>query len=91
MENKKLIFYNLIDFFPKKEIIKIEYDLLTLEEKKIYKMYIYSLPFMEDDVKDGIWEYLNGWLEDYDRLCRKYTKVKRKYEKRKREAMLWGI
>ena len=91
MKNKRLIFYSLIDFFPRKEIIKTEYEALSLKEKRIYKMYVYSLPFMEDDIKDEIWEYLNNWLEDYKKLCHKYNKARKKYERRKREEKIWDI
>lgn len=85
------MFYSLLDFFPKKEIIKAEYNSMTKEQKQQYKMYVYSLPFMEEDIKDRIWEYLNDWLEDYDKLCKKYKKVKIRYEKRKKEETLWNI
>ena len=42
MENMK--FYGLLDFYPKKEEIKKNYDLLTVDEIIQYKMYVYSLP-----------------------------------------------
>lgn len=88
---KRIMFYSLLDFFPKKEIIKAEYNVMTKEQKKQYKMYVYSLPFMEDDVKDEIWEYLNNWLEDYNKLCSKYEKTKRRYDKRRKEINQWDI
>lgn len=84
-----MVFYSIIDFFPRRELIKKRYDLLTLEEKNQYKMYIYSLPFMEDDIKDEIWEYLNDWLEDYEKLCKKYYKAKKRYDKRREQQ--WDI
>ena len=87
--DKKMVFYSIIDFFPRRELIKKRYDLLTLEEKNQYKMYIYSLPFMEDDIKDEIWEYLNDWLEDYEKLCKKYYKAKKRYDKRREQQ--WDI
>lgn len=88
---KRIMFYSLIDFFPKKEIIKAEYVSMTKEQKQQYKMYVYSLPFMEEDIKDRIWEYLNDWLEDYDKLCIKYNKAKKRYDKRRMEETLWDI
>ena len=88
---KRIIFYSLLDFFPRKDIIKSEYEMMTEEEKIQYKMYVYSLPFMEDDVKDEIWEYLNNWLEDYDKLCNKYIKAKIRYDKRRMEETIWDM
>ena len=88
---KNMIFYNLLDFFQRKETIKEEYDLLTIDEREIYKMFVYSLPFMEEDIKDEIWEYLNDWLEDYEKLCYKHDRAKRRYEKRKKEEQIWDM
>ena len=76
------VFYGLIDFYPNKENIKEIYNNLTKEEKKIYKMYVYSLPFMEDNIKDLIWEYLNGWEETLFELSKKYREQIIKNEKR---------
>lgn len=81
--NKDLIFYSLLDFYPKKEQIKSSYGLLSVEEITIYKMYVYSLPWTDDDVKDLIWEYLNDWsIEVLSELGKKYRKKKLKNDKR---------
>lgn len=85
------MFYGILDFFPKKELIKAEYNSMSKEKKEQYKMYVYSLPFIDDDVKDGMWEYLNGWMEDYNKLCDKYNRAKLKYDKRRLEEGLWRI
>lgn len=77
-----MIFYSLLDFFPRKEQLKQDYDLLTLEEKELYKMYVYSLPWSDDDIKDLMWEYLNGYEECLFDLSRKYRIKKRKNDKR---------
>jgi hypothetical protein len=79
------VFYGLIDFFENKETILKIYQKLNIDEIEIYKMYVYSLPFMEDDIKDNIWEYLNGSLESRLILKSKYEKEKRKLEKRRLE------
>ena len=94
MENME--FYSLVDFYPKKEAIKKCYDLLSIEEIKNYKRFVYSLPWMDDDTKDLIWEYFNDWsLEIWSKLAIKYRahiekneRVLKKYEeedKRKNE------
>ncbi len=82
MEDKRLIFYSLLDFYPKRESIRLIYDELDLKHKQIYKMYVYSLPWMDDDIKDLIWEYLNEWEEGIFDLARKYRIKKAKAEKR---------
>lgn len=83
---EKIKFYGLLDFYPNKEEIKKEYDLLTYNEIAEYKLYVYSLPFIEDDVKDLIWEYLNGdWgidLKTIFELSKKYRIKKERNDKR---------
>lgn len=84
--NKELTFYSLLDFYPRKEQLKNAYDLLSTEEIIIYKMYVYSLPWMDDDVKDLIWEYFNDWsVECLSELAKKYRKKKQKVDKRQKE------
>lgn len=80
---KELVFYSLLDFYPKKEKIKEEYEKLELDEKIQYKMYVYSLPFEEEYIKDLMWEYLNGWEEAIFDLAKKHRQKKEKFEKRK--------
>ena len=82
MKDKRLEFYSLLDFYSKKENIKMIYNSLPLEEKQIYKMYVYSLCFEDDYSKDLIWEYLNGWEESQFELARVYRIKKSKLEKR---------
>lgn len=79
---KELEFYNLIGFYSNRTYFKNIYDELSVEEKEIYRMFVYSLPFMEDNIKDLIWEYLNGWRESSKDLRIKYKEAKRKYDKR---------
>ena len=56
---RELEFYGLLDFFKKRDFIKQEYQNMGKEEKRIYKMYVYSLGFENQEVKDMMWEYLN--------------------------------
>ena len=84
---KEVVFYELIGFFEKKEDIKEIYDNFAIEQKEIYRMYVYSLPFMKDDIKDLIWEYLNGYEESKFDLSKEYRKAKEKLEKRKKNEM----
>ena len=80
-------FYGLMDFFPNREIIRNIFQSLNKEEKRVYKMYVYSLPFMEDNVKDLIWEYLNYWQESQSDLAKKYRLQKEKNNKRFRNEI----
>lgn len=82
---KGIVFYGLLGFWENKEKILDDFSTMTIDEIEIYKMFVYSLPFMEDDIKDLIWEYLNGYTESKFILSAKYRKAKEKLEKRKRE------
>lgn len=82
---EELVFYSIIDFYPKKDILKNRFDLLTLEEKRIYKMYVYSLPWSEDNIKDLMWEYLNGWEESKFDLSKEYRIRKERNDKRQQK------
>lgn len=83
MENMK--FYGLLDFYPRKEEIKNNYDLLTIDEIIQYKMYVYSRPFEDEYIKDLMWEYLNGWQESFLELARRHGIKKRKNDKRQQK------
>lgn len=82
MKDKALVFYSLLDFYPKRDFIKDKYNLLTTEDKYIYKMYVYSLPWTNDDIKDLMWEYINGWNEGQFELAKKYREKKEQNKKR---------
>ena len=46
-------------------------------------VYVYSLPWTDDDIKDLIWEYLNDWSPTVlSELAKKYRKQKIKNDKR---------
>lgn len=75
---ERLVFYSLLDFYTKKEEIKLVYSSLTLEEIKAYKKYVYSTCFEREYVKDLIWEYLNDWEPSYEKLASEYRKKRRK-------------
>ena len=88
---KELEFYNLLGFYPNRVYFKLIYDRLSIEEKEIYRMYVYSLPFMDDNIKDLIWEYLNGYEESKFDLSKKYREARYKYDKRVRRAKEEGM
>lgn len=59
MVNPSMIFYNFFDFYENSERIKKEYARLSVEQKKVYKLYVYSNRLLRDFLADKIWEYLN--------------------------------
>ena len=73
---KGFVFYGLLDFYKNKEVVVEIYNKMNIDEKEIYKMYVYSLPFMEDDIKDLIWDYINGFEEkNIKYIARKTIKI----------------
>lgn len=80
-----LRFYSILDFYPRKEKIKEEYDKLSIEEKQLYKKEVYSMCFEREYVKDLIWEYLNNWEESRLNLDKEW-KIKKKKTEQKYES-----
>lgn len=64
MDNEKAIFYSVIDFFRNREYIKEQYVKMNDKEKRVYKLFVYSLCFENDYTKDCIWEYLNSGKDE---------------------------
>jgi hypothetical protein len=59
MVSPSMIFYNFFDFYENAKRIKDGYARLSVDQKKIYKMYVYSNRLLKDFLADKIWEYLN--------------------------------
>lgn len=78
--DKRLVFYSILDFYPNRNKIKMIYKSLSLNDKKLYKNYVYSICFEKEYVKDLIWEYLNDWEESYMKLIDEYI-IKRRKQK----------
>lgn len=53
-----MLFNDFNEFITRKKALKVYYILLTYNEKRKYKKYIYNLPYRES-VKDAIWQFLN--------------------------------
>ena len=51
-------FNDFMEFIYKRKQMRVYYVLLTYNEKREYKKYIYNLTY-KDCFKDKIWEYLN--------------------------------
>ena len=78
MIKKEMQFYSFNDFFKDARIIKAEYEKLSIQEKRLYKMYVYSICFEKEYVKDMIWEYLNDFEYAYSDMCAERRKRIRK-------------
>ena len=76
--DRGLVFYSILDFFPRRKEIKVIYKSLNLSDKKMYKKYVYSICFEREYVKDLIWEFLNDWEESYEKLMQEYSIKRRK-------------
>lgn len=59
MFDESMVFSTYNDFFKRHDIIKKKYAKLDCQQKKIYKMYLYSQREMSTQKVDLIWEYLN--------------------------------
>lgn len=56
-----LLFSTLKEFEAKKEDIKEKFDKLDYKEKVIYRMYVYSRPFVPEKMKELIWNIITGY------------------------------
>lgn len=59
MVNPSMTFFNFQDFYLNAKRIKSLYVNLSVEEKRIYKMYVYSNRLLSDKKVDKVWEFLN--------------------------------
>lgn len=59
MVNPSMTFFNFQDFYIHAKRIKALYVNLTVDEKRVYKMYVYSNRLLNDKKVDKVWEYLN--------------------------------
>lgn len=52
-------FVNFKDFYDRRIIIKNAFNMLSIRDRQIYKMYVYSNRLIREYMLDKIWEYLN--------------------------------
>ena len=65
MINPRLMFYNYSSFYDNSSFIRENYLKLTLDEKYIYKYYVYSRRLLREKTCDIIWEFLNT-VDDFE-------------------------
>lgn len=59
MVKASMTFVNFKDFYKNAEYIKKQFEELSIDEKIIYKLYVYSNRLLREHVADKVWEYLN--------------------------------
>lgn len=72
-----LLYYGLDDFFKRKDIIKECFEKQSIDTQYLYKLYVYSRPFIKETWKDYIWDYLQNDIEEWY-LISEYSIYKRK-------------
>ena len=73
------IFYGFDEFFRKRNAIREEVDFMDHNQIVVYRMYIYSTPFVTDYIRNNMWDYLMRYESDLDMV-----KVYSDYKKSKR-------
>lgn len=74
-------FNSFLDFYNRKDIISNSYANLKINEKAIYKYYVYSRRYLRERTCDAIWEYMNAMtveeLMDAEmHLCQEYARYR---------------
>lgn len=62
--DNRLLYYGLDDFARKRLSIKMILKFKSVKEQYLFKLYVYSRPFINDTWKDYIWDYLQGDMEE---------------------------
>lgn len=76
----RMLYYGLDEFYEKRVLIKSVFMLQDLKTQYLYRYYVYSRAFIDDNFKNSIWEYLQDDLSDLEfRL--QYVEWKRKKKK----------
>ena len=70
------IFYGFDEFFSRREIIRKEVDCMDTSQIFVYKLYIYSTPFVTDYIRNGMWDFLMRDEDDLT-LVKIYSDYKR--------------
>lgn len=65
MISDSIKFSNFADFYNKRYVIRETYSRMCLNNKVIYKWYVYSRRYLKERVCDMIWEFINS-CDDYE-------------------------
>lgn len=72
-----LLYYGLDDFVKHKDTIKECFLSKDINEQYLYKLYVYSRPFIKETWKDYIWDFLQSDIQDFEFL-NEYALYKRR-------------
>lgn len=75
--DSRLLFIGLDNFYNNREFIKLVFHTKSIREQYLYKLYVYSRPFITDHWKDLIWDYLQSDIS-YEELSYAYNMHKNK-------------
>jgi hypothetical protein len=70
------MFYGFDEFFKKRDAIRKEVDCMDKNQIFIYRMYIYSTPFVTDYIRNNMWDFLMRYEDDLD-MIKVYSDYKR--------------
>lgn len=62
----KLLFCGFNDFVAKHRTIKDTFKEKSETDQYIYKLYLYSRPFISDTQKDYMWDYIQDDISELD-------------------------
>lgn len=74
-----LLYYGLDDFYNNRKLIKRVFTKKDNRTQYLYRMYVYSRPFIKDNWKDYIWDYLQNDIKESEFITL-YFQHKRKHQ-----------
>lgn len=78
--DNRLLYYGLDDFVNKRMSIKAIFACKSRKDQYLYKLYLYSRPFINDTWKDYMWDYLQSDMNEADFMSN-YSLYKRKHHR----------
>jgi len=64
--HEQMRYFTFGDFFKERKAIKRLFNEMNKNGKRFYMWYVYSNTHIGLNKKNAIWDYLNGYLEDYE-------------------------
>lgn len=74
----RLLYYGLDHFYNNRYIIRDVLKEQTVDNAYLYKLYVYSRPFINDTWKDYIWDFLQNDIEDFE-FANLYIEYKKRH------------
>lgn len=64
--DNRLLFYGLDDFYIRRIQIKAIFMCKNIKDQYLYKLYLYSRPFISETWKDNMWDYLQSDIQEFE-------------------------